>query len=242
VSSKLKVTIDIRAAWGVVAVAVVAALLLVIFALGGSATRALWRENGIVENLSALFYVAGFLLCAYAAFKVAPPGRFYLLIWSLLCLVFFGEETSWLQQQIGYGTPEWMAQSNVQGEFNLHNLAPLQGGAITKEGFSWRMLLKSQHLFQLGFVGYFLVLPLLMLVAPARRMGARLQVPYPGRNLTFSIWAAVAISAALTLLSDDTTKSGIAETREMIYALSIFAFVATYAWQARGAFGQRAGD
>ena len=232
-------TIDIRAAWGVVAVAVVAALLLVIFALGGGATRALWRENGIVENLSALFYLAGFLLCAYAAFKVAPPGRFYLLIWSLLCLVFFGEETSWLQQQIGYRTPEWMAQSNVQGEFNLHNLAPLQGGAITKEGFSWRMLLKSQHLFQLGFVGYFLVLPVLMLVAPARRMVARMQVPYPGRNLVLSIWAAVAISVALTLLSDDTTKSGIAETREMIYALSIFAFVTAYAWQARGLLGQR---
>lgn len=206
-------------------------LLLLFFLLGTAATRPLWRENGFVENISALSYLTGLLLCGYFAFRFPHPHRLFLIMWAVLCLVFFGEETSWLQHQIGFVTPDWIAARNAQREFNIHNLTPLQGGALLDGDFHWRVLLKSQHLFQAGFVGYFLLLPVLSVLPPTGRWIARLQVPYPGWNLMLGIWAAVAISVVLTVMSNEETRSAIAETREMIYALSILAFLGAYVSQ-----------
>jgi hypothetical protein len=58
---------------------------------------------------------------------------------------------------------------------------------------------------------------------------ARLQIPYPGPVFFVSIWLTIALSVALTALSSPETKPAIAESREMIYALSILAFVGSYA-------------
>lgn len=51
--------------------------------------------------------------------------RWTLLYLSGLALLFFvcaGEEISWGQRLIGFGTPDFMDDANEQGEFNLHNL------------------------------------------------------------------------------------------------------------------------
>ena len=38
-----------------------------------------------------------------------------------------GEEISWGQRIFGYMTPDWVAERNIQKEFNLHNLGVLFG-------------------------------------------------------------------------------------------------------------------
>jgi hypothetical protein len=217
-------TVEIGLRLGLLAVAIVAVLLLAIFALGGEATRAVWQENGAIENVSALSY--------YFFLRTPHPARWYLALWCVFCIVFFGEETSWLQHQLDFQTPEAVASRNAQREFNLHNLTVLQGGQLLgNESLSWKTLLKSQHLFQLAFLAYFLLLPAAALVQPTRRWLRFLQTPYPGPLLVLCIWIPIALSIGLTALADLQTKAAIAESREMIYALSIFAFVGCYAWQ-----------
>jgi hypothetical protein len=73
------------------------------------------------------------------------------------------------------------------------------------------------------------------LIRPAAALIAKLRMPYPGWRLVGSIWLTIFLSIALTLLSGDTTKPLIAETRELIYAVSILAFVILWlsAMQAR---------
>ncbi len=88
-------------------------------------------EDGIVENLSALFYFSASCVCILLFVKSRSPKKIYLLegrrnyFYLALGLLFFfcaGEEISWGQRIIGIATTEWLADHNLQGETNLHNL------------------------------------------------------------------------------------------------------------------------
>jgi hypothetical protein len=93
-------------------------------------------EWGLVENLSVLFALAASGLCL-AAFRLrARLPRRWLGVWLLLCAIgcFFyaGEEASWGQHWTGYGSPEFFAERNSQGELNLHNLGKLSTQRVPK--------------------------------------------------------------------------------------------------------------
>jgi hypothetical protein len=207
--------------------ALLAAGLVWLFQAPVETQRALAAENGPVELALALFYLAAMALAAYGAVQTSGALRWYLVLWMLLCLAFFGEETSWFQHMLHYETPSWMTEKNAQGEFNLHNLEIFQGGQLVGAEFRWRSLLRAQNLFNLGFVAYFFGLPLLASGAAGRRLLPRLKIPYPGKRLVAFAFLPLAVSAALTLLAGtQETKATVAETREMICALVILTFVA----------------
>ena len=46
---------------------------------------------------------------------------------GIVLLFIAGEEISWGQRIFGYPTPDWIAERNLQEEFNLHNLSGVQG-------------------------------------------------------------------------------------------------------------------
>ena len=83
-------------------------------------------EDGVFENLTALFYVTGSLFCLIgfvATRRRGPsPGKYLLLGWAALLFVFGMEEISWGQRVFGLETPEFLASRNLQDETNLHNL------------------------------------------------------------------------------------------------------------------------
>ena len=94
----------------------------------------LTREDGIVENLSALFYFFASCVCILCFIKSRSTEKIYFLkskrnyFYLGLGLLFFfcaGEEISWGQRIIGIPTTEWLADHNLQGETNLHNLKVL---------------------------------------------------------------------------------------------------------------------
>lgn len=206
-----------------------AAAVLAVFLAGGQATKAVWWKNGPVEVLSALGYLVGLVLATAGCARTSGPGRWHLAIWAAICFMCFGEETSWLQNLLGYATPGFIARHSAQGEFNLHNLDVFQGGAFAGaagDGSLPGRLLKSQHLFQLGFLTYFLVLPLMVCAAAIRRLAVRLSVPYPDWQFVLCAWIPIGFSGALTLFSSADTKVAIAELREMCYAATIAGFVA----------------
>lgn len=188
--------------------------------------RDFWvRESGPVERGSALLYVLAAIGFGIAAFRSRGLVRVFSVFWLLLSIVSAGEEASWLQHELGYATPEFMADANVQGEFNFHNLRGLQGGALLEEADEdgpWLGLLGSQNLFQLGFAAYFLVLPLLALLPAVTRSLERFSVPYLGLGAVAVVWIPIAAALAVTLFGGAEVKSLAAEIRELHYAVAFF--------------------
>jgi hypothetical protein len=197
-----------------------------------SQAEAITAEGGVVETLSCLLWLAGLAICIRALIHRRRAGRFWLIFWGLLCLVCFGEESSWLQHYIHYETPAFMSAINHQKEVNLHNLEIFHGGAwkdtVLSGRFDIKSLLSSQNLFRLGLVGYFLLIPLL---AKARRPAAlirRLKIVLPGGLFIGAMWIPIAASLVWGLASAEESKSAIAEIRELFYALFVAAYLFIY--------------
>lgn len=194
----------------------------------GTLREILDGEQGIVENVSAVAYLIG-LAAAVRAARMSPPGwlKAHWIMWAVFCVLFFGEETSWLQHWVGYETPDYMRRINAQSEVNLHNLEFLpQNEHLVSEqghGFSWKALLSPQQLFNAGFTFYFLVMPLLSLNARIRGFAQRLCVPELRPRFIAAVWVPIAVSIVLTIVhrGHEEPKSLIAETREMFFALTI---------------------
>ncbi|HET6673819.1 MAG TPA: hypothetical protein VFG71_00700 [Nitrospiraceae bacterium] len=81
-------------------------------------------ENGLLQNLTVLCYAAAATLLFRLALPRSAPGikRWWLLTLALGCLGVAGEEINWGQSIIEYGTPEFLARTNIQQEVSLHNL------------------------------------------------------------------------------------------------------------------------
>lgn len=80
------------------------------------------KEDSWIENLTAV----GFLLSGIALFAAALAERRLFARWAYILggavMLFFAvEEISWGQRIIGFDTPDFLALSNTQEEFNIHN-------------------------------------------------------------------------------------------------------------------------
>lgn len=82
-----------------------------------------YREFGLIENLTVLFLALSVFLSAHAALLADNwQRRVLLLLFSMGCFVFLGEEVSWGQHFGNWTTPDEWRQLNRQNETNLHNL------------------------------------------------------------------------------------------------------------------------
>ena len=86
----------------------------------------LLREDSLFESLTAVFYLAGALLCLKGSLRGSQQGssiaRAWLLGWCALFLFLAMEEVSWGQRIFGVGTPGFF-DANKQDEINLHNFS-----------------------------------------------------------------------------------------------------------------------
>jgi hypothetical protein len=83
-------------------------------------------EDGIFENLTAIFYLASAMLFFWLWIKSGLRNNWFI---GYFVLFFFiaGEEVSWGQRLLNIGVPEALAQINVQKELNLHNISVIHG-------------------------------------------------------------------------------------------------------------------
>lgn len=82
-------------------------------------------EMGLVEmgTVVALVPAIVFGVVMFLGRSKMPRGvGLLMLLGALAAFYFAGEEISWGQQFIGFGTPECMQDVNRQGEFSLHNI------------------------------------------------------------------------------------------------------------------------
>ena len=214
--------------------AALSTLPVLIFAVGPGETVVIWSgEFSPVELVTALAYLTGAGLAVYAAFHSWQLRRWFFVGWTVVCLLYFGEETSWLQSYIQYSTPEVVAGHNAQGEFNLHNLNFAQGshedrlknvdsfGALISSGTLWRPDRVNQYFFLAVFALY----PLLNKVRKLPGFVTSQQLPCPGPRLLLSIWLPVVLTTALIFASSGVLVHALEETREMFYAIAMAAFI-----------------
>jgi len=134
---------------------------LTLFADPGTFTS-LIEEDRWIEGPGSLALLAGsifFFLSFRASRRLGEHKIKQLVLISLAVLFFvgFGEEISWGQRIIGYGTPEAVDHASSQRELNLHNLKSVDG------------ILNPDKLFQLFWFGFGFVLPLLATLSRSAR-------------------------------------------------------------------------
>ena len=122
----LKAVIDRAFIWVFALTALTIVYLLTAEALlPGSARSLMHREDGIIEYTSAFLLIiaagyAGYTGIFAKNIRLAP--RMFHLFLAFLFFAMCGEEISWGQRILGYGTPETLSNLNVQNEVNLHNM------------------------------------------------------------------------------------------------------------------------
>ena len=82
-------------------------------------------ESGFLEVATVVVLVAAMIVCGLllARRRGLPRGTVWVvLLLGLASLFYAGEEASWGQHWLGYGTPRAVKDINKQEEFNLHNL------------------------------------------------------------------------------------------------------------------------
>lgn len=183
------------------------------------------KEDGVIENLSALFYLLGFLICGFTIFKKGTSA--FLVFWCILSFVFLGEETSWFQRIFNYSVPG-VESLNRQQEFNIHNLEMLhEEPIVTEKGkfqFTLTALIRPQNLMKIGFISYFLLLPFLHLIPRFNYFFTKIGYPKPSTGFLIAIWPALLLSYIFTIVFNKSNHN-IVETREMLYALFILLYI-----------------
>jgi hypothetical protein len=130
-------------------------------------------EDGPLEWATAIFLLAGALVCLRRAMAVRRGAR-HATIMALGALILFfgaGEELSWGQRIFGWASGEFWQEHNAQNETNLHNL--MVGDIKVNRLFFGAVL-------TLVFGLYFMLLPWLTRRKPAiRRLFDAWYVPVP---------------------------------------------------------------
>jgi hypothetical protein len=128
------------------------------------------HEDGPVEWATVGAFVAGGLCFFVAAGRRASAGRrrrLFLLLLGVVCVLSALEEMSWGQRVLGVETPAFFEQHSDQREINAHNV--LQ---------RW-LDVKTKHVAGVALALYGVLLPILALAAPVRRLCDRLGLPVP---------------------------------------------------------------
>jgi len=199
----------------------------------------LGKEDGVVENIGAIFFLTASVLLFAAYFKSTHHGNrfwsfstrrniFYLLL-GLLLFVCFGEEISWGQRIIGWDTPEAIKSMNLQEETNLHNLDIFYGkGADPKDRSGWSRVFNLLTLFSLFWLAYFVFVPLLNKFSRmARRLCEHVGLPVPALWIGGLFLANYAIFKLLNMEGmgfEEKVLESLNELKETNYAFSYAVF------------------
>jgi hypothetical protein len=203
------------------------ASILTIWLVGPDTANSLAKEDGVVETLSAIFWLSASVFSLVIAIRVKSKQKVMPIVWALLCFVFLGEETSWFQRTLNYSVPS-IEQVSTQNEFNIHNLEILQNR--DSDSFVSRLLL-PQNIFRIGFFGYFLFLPILLILPKLKVIAS--DIGFVKLDLEYLVIFIIVFSLSFALMflpHDDLARRAITETREMLYALFVLIYVIAFMW------------
>ncbi len=176
------------------------------------------EEDGLFENATAVFYGLSFLVFLVLSqrrtlFSQENRGLrcSFMMLWAFGTFMLMGEEISWGQRIFGFETPEAIERTNLQGEFNLHNLP-----------FFKFVLDGRLHLFSLLMVTVGIVFPLLVLTPWGPKTIQRFAFPVIPSNYIVLFLGALLYGKYLRPWGVATTDA--TEIRECLWSLGIFLF------------------
>lgn len=141
------------------------------------------QEDGIIENLSAIFFLLASIVFLFLFFKSRTEDKIYFLkrnrnyfflLLGLLLFFCFGEEISWGQRIFNIMVPDQWKAINTQQELNFHNLYIFQGnvdGNIKKTGIA--LWITAPRIFLLIWFFYCLMIPIAIKFSPKLRLFSR---------------------------------------------------------------------
>ncbi len=193
--------------------------------LPGDAVVEITKEDHFYESITSVFFFFASIGFLYTFFKMKKRNFFYLLF-ALMYFFAAGEEISWGQRILNFSSPAFFAANNAQGEFNLHNLTPLQH----ETGMSWtfKSLMNFNRMFILFWVGYAVLVPLAdRFIRPLRSLFSKIQLPI------ISLWFGLLffVNEAGCLVVEQFVKGKIpivekiAEIKESLWAAIVFLMV-----------------
>jgi hypothetical protein len=140
--------------------------------------RKLGRENSLFESLAPVFFLAAMVVY----FKVfLKKGNVFILLLSLFFFVGAGEEISWGQKLVPFPTPKAISRVNVQHEFTIHNIEPLNSekfnGALAR---GWARLTEINFLYKVFWFLFGVALPIgYYWVGILRSLSKKIKLPVP---------------------------------------------------------------
>lgn len=166
------------------------------------------REDGVVEWSTALLYLAAAGLFAWLAWKGPRRGWFWRLGLAVMFVLVAGEEISWGQRLLGFGTPETFENANVQQEFNLHNLDGIHGNV------------RAAGLLIVGVLCF--LMPLAdRLIEPVHRLFQHFAVPVFPLQATFAVALAMGFMVYPRIVSGEVVFA-MDEVAELFLAVGFF--------------------
>ena len=137
---------------------------------------ALYPEDHYFENVGAISLFVASAISFYIFLRAWRTRGETRLFWvkqvaylAFAVLYFFGagEEISWGQRIFHFQEPEAMTEQNIQGEFNIHNLAVVEGNKF----------LKADNLFNVYWFSFAVLIPGLSLAWTRFRQFAEKFIP-----------------------------------------------------------------
>ena len=136
------------------------------------------QEDRLVEWGTVGLFLAAGLFRLSAAIRTR---RVFDGLVALFCLFVAGEEFSWGQRLLGFGSPEYFLENNYQQEVNFHNLP--------------QSFVKPKWILMLALAGYGLLLPLLARTRAGERLMRWAGASVPPAQI--APWFAAAIALLL---------------------------------------------
>ena len=208
------------------------ALIFLIIYISLSNNYKITSEDGIIEYLSAFFWLIGIILSIKIVISKELKMKAIAIVFLMICIISLGEEISWGQRVFNIRTPDIMVNANRQAEMNFHNLYIFSGGScwleFFKSGkFNIYQLTDAQNLFRIFFILFFLIFPILNKIKRFQVLFRKIGYYRPDNYFTLSIFLFLFVSCLIMIGKDELYLHSIQEIREMSYAIFI-GFYLTY--------------
>jgi len=183
-------------------------------------------EDGVVEYLSAAFWIIGILFAMGIILNRKYKKKIIAFVFLSVCFISLGEEISWGQRIFNIETPDFIATANRQSELNFHNLNGLSGDSswrnFFKTGeFNYHNLTDATNLFRIGFIIFFFLFPLISNTKYGAKILSIVDYYKPENYFTILLLLFIVFTFLITIGKNAPYPHSIQEIREMSYALFI---------------------
>jgi hypothetical protein len=192
------------------------------------------KEDGLIENLSALFWLEASVICFYRIATSPQDNKILLYFWGIFCFLCFGEEISWGQRIFSYSVNA-IQGINLQNEINIHNIVAfnkgsgifvlLKTGDWSKLNLSWKFIFNMKRLFYVGFFMYFFIMPLLLRRDKYKYLQNKFHFTNPSNYFLIAVWPNIILFEFMSLILNNDPLS---ETDEMFMAFAVLFYVVFY--------------